>query len=148
MRSKTPLALMEQLVMILVFALAAAMCMRMFVRADQISRKNEAVSKAAFAAQNVAEEMKNRGGRFEELYTGYEDVWVRADETWLLAYDKDWDPVTREETEAGVRQTYWLQVREEVEEVSRLVRVRITVTDGEDVLFAIPVAWQEVSGHE
>ena len=148
MRSKTPLALMEQLVMILVFALAAAMCMRIFVGADRLSKKNEAVSNAALAAQNVAEEMKSRGCEFARLYHGYEDIWAYEDETWILAFDKEWAPVTREESETEVQQKYWLQVCEEPEEIPGLVRTQITVTDGKDVLFTIPAAWQEVSGHE
>ena len=35
MRSKSPLALMEQVVMVLVFALAAALCIQVFVFSDQ-----------------------------------------------------------------------------------------------------------------
>lgn len=34
MRSKAPLVLMEQLVMVLVFALAAALCVQVFVLSD------------------------------------------------------------------------------------------------------------------
>ena len=37
MKSKASLLLMEQLVMVLVFALAAALCLQVFLRADQIS---------------------------------------------------------------------------------------------------------------
>ena len=40
MKSKAPLALMEQLVMVLVVALAAALCLQAFTLADQISRRN------------------------------------------------------------------------------------------------------------
>ena len=39
MRSKAPLALVEQTLMILVFALAAALCLQAFVRADRLSRE-------------------------------------------------------------------------------------------------------------
>ena len=42
MKSRAPLALMEQTVMVLVFALAAALCLRAFVLADGISRQVEA----------------------------------------------------------------------------------------------------------
>lgn len=38
-RSKAPLALMEQLIMILVFAAAAAVCVRAFVYASQLSKE-------------------------------------------------------------------------------------------------------------
>ena len=47
MKSKAPLALMEQIVMLLVFALAAALCLQAFVKSDQISRESQARSNAA-----------------------------------------------------------------------------------------------------
>ncbi|MEI3306106.1 MAG: hypothetical protein V8R40_08850 [Dysosmobacter sp.] len=46
MRSKAPLALMEQLVMVLVFALAAALCVQVFVLSGQTSRWNAARDRA------------------------------------------------------------------------------------------------------
>jgi len=55
MRNKATLVLIEQLVMVLVFALAAAICLQAFVRAEQISRQTELRTEAAFAAQNAAE---------------------------------------------------------------------------------------------
>ena len=52
MKSKTPLALMEQLVMVLVFALAAALCVSCFVAADRLSDRyavrDDAVLEAVF----------------------------------------------------------------------------------------------------
>ena len=54
MRSKAPLALMEQLVMVLVFALAAALCVQVFVLSYQTSRRNEARDRAVLEAQNAA----------------------------------------------------------------------------------------------
>ena len=53
MRSKTPLALMEQVIMVLVFALAAALCLRAFVLSDRISRDCEERDRAIMAAQTV-----------------------------------------------------------------------------------------------
>ena len=58
MRSKAPLVLMEQLVMVLVFALAAALCVQVFVLSDQTSRSHEARDRAVVAAQNAAENLK------------------------------------------------------------------------------------------
>ena len=40
-RSKAPLALMEQIIMILVFALAAAVCLQAFVYANGLSTRGE-----------------------------------------------------------------------------------------------------------
>ena len=37
MKSKAPLVLMEQIIMLLVFALAAAICLQAFIKADALS---------------------------------------------------------------------------------------------------------------
>ena len=58
MRSKASLSLMELLVMILVFALAAALCMQLFVRAREISLETARLDEAVVLAQNVAELLK------------------------------------------------------------------------------------------
>ena len=73
MRSKTPLAMMEQLLMLLVFALAALVCLQVFVFSGQTSRRNEARDRAVLEAQNAAEELKSLRGDITlaaELYGG------------------------------------------------------------------------------
>ena len=67
MRNKTSLALMEQLIMVLVFAAAAAICLRMFTLSDRLSKEQEAKAHAAFLAQNTAEWLKDREGSISEL---------------------------------------------------------------------------------
>lgn len=52
------LVLMEQLLMILIFALATALCLQLFVRADAISAENTRQDNAVLAAQNAAELLK------------------------------------------------------------------------------------------
>lgn len=52
MKSKAPLALMEQMVMLLVFALAAALCLQAFVQSDRLSRESEARDHAAVLCQS------------------------------------------------------------------------------------------------
>ena len=59
MRSKASLFLMEQLVMLLVFALAAALCLSVFVRANEISSQTAKRDEAVRIAQNAAEILKN-----------------------------------------------------------------------------------------
>ena len=69
MRSKTPLALMEQVVMVLVFALAAALCLQVFVFSNQMSEKNRDTDRAVVLAQNTAELLKACGGVEEAAVT-------------------------------------------------------------------------------
>ena len=58
MKSKATLFLMEQLIMLLVFALAAALCMGVFVRSDRISTEIKQRDEAVILASNAAEMLK------------------------------------------------------------------------------------------
>ena len=66
MRSRASLFLMEQLVMILVFSLAAALCLRLFARTQEISLETARQDAAVAMAQNGAELLKV-GIRGEEI---------------------------------------------------------------------------------
>jgi hypothetical protein len=66
MKHKSPLVLMEQLIMVLVFALTAAMCVGMFMKANQTSRDTQFRDGAVLVAQNGAEALKNSSGDLEE----------------------------------------------------------------------------------
>lgn len=67
MKHKTSLLLMEQLVMILVFALAAALCLQAFAQAKTISEETSRRDQAVTMAQNAAEILKASGGDTEAL---------------------------------------------------------------------------------
>ena len=58
MKNKAPLPMMEQLIMILVFALTASLCLQGFSLADRMSRRHEAREQAVVLAQNTAETLK------------------------------------------------------------------------------------------
>ncbi|MBR2062204.1 MAG: hypothetical protein IJ969_02705 [Anaerotignum sp.] len=122
MRSKTPLVLMEQLVMVLVFAMAAAICLQVFGLSDRLSKENEARAEAALLAQNTAEELKSSYG---EVLLDWEEV----------------DGIYYMEEEG-----YRVQVQTAETEISGLQKVKLQVWQEEEVLFEIPVAWQEVKG--
>lgn len=59
MKSRASLVLMEQLLMVLVFALAAAVCLRAFAKADEISTQTARRDEAVVIAQNAAELLKS-----------------------------------------------------------------------------------------
>ena len=71
MRSKSPLTLIELIIMIAVFALAAALCLRSFVWADLKSADNQQRDRAVLLAQSTAEEIKARHSASE--YTEVKD---------------------------------------------------------------------------
>ena len=137
MRSKAPLALMEQLVMVLVFALAAALCVQVFVLSDRTSRRNEARDRAVLAAQNAAEEVKSVRGDFAQAAELYGGTW--NGQLWGRSYDADW---------ARDGDDYHVLVTPADSGDALLGAAEVTVYTAEgDLLFTLPVAWQEVADH-
>ena len=136
MKSKAPLTLMEQLVMLLVFALASALCLQMFVLTGNMSRRLEKQDRAVTLVHNAAETVKICGGDAEEyakLLGGEEQGGVVT-----VGYDADWKPVsaadaesliTVEKTSAGLLGTAEIEAAE---------------ADG-DVIFSVTASWQEVA---
>ena len=150
MRSKAPLMLMEQMVMLLVFALAAALCLRAFVKADEISKQSEVRDHAVMLCQNVAETIKDSAETNNQLVLSAVasrlDADARdADTGFTLLYNAAW---TRAETSAET--AYSLDVVRLNSEVPGLGTARVTVTDSEngaEPLFSVDVSWQEVSAY-
>ncbi len=70
MKNKAFLSLLEQLTMVLTFSLAAAWCLLIFLRADQISQETARRDEAVFLAQNTAEALK-AGISLPEATNGY-----------------------------------------------------------------------------
>ena len=120
MRSKATLTLMEQTVMLLVFALAAALCVRIFVYADQTSRRYEARDRAVLEAQNLAERLYAEDDAAAELSrSGFAEM----GESWVLT-EKDY--------------TLEAVINEETQESGILRVVTITGKMGDKELFSIP----------
>ena len=67
MKSKAPLLLMEQMIMLLVFSLAAALCLQAFVKSDASSRRIQNRDAAVNLVQNVAEVARSRVRRSESM---------------------------------------------------------------------------------
>ena len=146
MRSRAPLTLMEQMVMLLVFALAAALCLQAFVKSDEISRRGEARDRAAVLCQNAAEAVLSAGGDLEKaagkLGVPYPYGTCAGEEPLLSAhYREDW-------TLSDTRDfAYRLSVRPVDSGVSGLGKASVCVTEGDgSTLFALDIAWQEGGG--
>lgn len=154
MRSKSPLALMEQIVMVLVFALAAALCLRVFVFSELASARNEAVDRAVLECQSAAEFLKSTGLSVNEAQAELADRMGGTVSQGLLqvCYDEEWNVIPGD----GDDCMYVLEVQGRPTEVEGLMKAHVCVAALEDIgvggngerLFAVDVAWQEVSGHE
>ena len=141
MRSKTPLALMEQVVMVLVFALAAALCLKVFVFSNQMSQRNETVDHAVLLAQNTAETIKACGGVEEARDALGGDI---RQTLWSAYYNEDLTPAEDADTAC-----YHVDVLPQNSGVEGLGQAHIEVflRNESEGLFALSVAWQEVNGN-
>ena len=138
MKSKAPLSLMEQLVMLLVFALAAALCLQVFVFSAQTSRWCASRDCAVTQVQNAAELLKaNRG----DLSLCAAQLGGTADDQcWEIPYDENWNI---SETDAD----YQLIITPLPTEHATLGSAEILAqTDAGEALFGVTVSWQEVHG--
>ncbi len=73
MKNKTSLLLMEQLMMILVFSLAAALCLQVFAKAHEISQETARQDQAVILARNAAEVLKATDGDLDAAETLSQD---------------------------------------------------------------------------
>lgn len=141
MRSKTPLALMEQVVMVLVFALAAALCLQVFVFSNRMSERNKDIDRAVLLAQNTAEMLKARGSLEEAAEVMDGEI---QQTLWRSYYDEALNPVAKR-TSAY----YEVNTLPEHTGVEGLEKATVEVFryNGNEALFSLTVAWQEVNGN-
>lgn len=122
MKDKAPLLLMEQLIMILVFALTAAICLRGFAYASQVSRDIRQREQAVLLVQSAAEELKVSRQTDSTCY--YDEMLeaVDAQENWCFR----------------------VVVQSQTSGISGLgqAQIRVDSTDTEN-LFTLTVGWQE-----
>ena len=123
MKERKSLLLVELLVMLLVFALAAALCLRGFAWADSRSQLLQQQTWAMAEAQNAAELLKYTRGDYAQLG----GTWV--EDHWQIAYE---DGIVRITPEVGC------------EEGLGGACVEASRADG-TVLAHLTVRWQEVA---
>ena len=150
MRSKAPLALMERLIMVLVFALAAALCLQAFALADRMSERNAARDRAVMECQSAAEILKASNGDMAHALTEVANKMNGSGAQGLvqIGYDADWN---RLPPEASVDFVYVVELQGVPTDVEGLWRANIWAAAMEDIrvggsgelLFQMDVAWQK-----
>lgn len=133
-RSKAPLALMGQLLMVLFFALTAAICLQAFAKSETISQNSANRDAASLIAQNAAETLKSVHG---DLDAACALLGGKAEHNvWQASFDRNgaW-------TEAGI---YHLTVKPSSDTEAGLGQAQICVSDqaGKE-LVALQCMWQE-----
>lgn len=138
MRNKAPLTMMEQVIMLLVFALAAALCLQAFAAADSQSKALSARDRAAMEAQTAAELLKHTGGDYAqaaELLGG-----DTKNGSLVLSFNESWNPADAPEI------VYQLTALPADHSQPLLAQTTITVTAKGEPLFSLPVSWQTGGG--
>lgn len=125
MKNKTFLPLIEQMIMILIFALAAAFCLQGFASADRISKRQAVLTEAVVTVQNTAEILKSSHGDYDlaaELLTG------TVTDTGLQIQTED----------------YTLTATAAEEQLDSLASAKIKVLYKTETIYELTVSWQEV----
>ena len=136
MKRSGSLLLMELTVMLLVFSLAAAICVQAFVWADNSSRQSANEDMALLQAQNAAEVLKHCGGDLEQaakIHGG------NSNGIWTVFYNEKWEI-------ADGADVYSLRVEPVTTAQEFLGQAKLTVSDRDGAVLAeISVCWQEVT---
>lgn len=120
--------LIELTVMLLVLAIASALCLQAFVWSDSASAENDLRTEAMVHTQNAAQVLKHCNGNFLDAAELYGGIW--NGQKWVIERDGftlHAEPVPSESTYLGT--------------------ARIEAVHGERVLASLTVCWQE-EGYE
>ena len=124
MKNKDVLTLIEQVIAVLVFAVVAAICLRVFAFSNTLSKKAETEDHAADMIRNASELIKNAKGDFGAV--AERDGWDL--QNGILVYERN-----------GIE----LKAEKVPEQDPYLGYVDITVTDGTEEIISVRTAWQE-----
>lgn len=127
MKNKAPLLLIEQLLMILVFALTAAFCLRGFAHSAQVSRQIQQQEQAVILAQSAAEMLKS-----QREMTGDSQILFYNDALEEIPASGDW--------------RYRVVIRRETASIPGLGKASVCVDSADTPsLFSLTTGWQEVA---
>ena len=137
MKRNTALILLELVIMLLVFSLAAALCLQAFTWADIRSRESGQKDAAYVRIQNAAEVLKHHRGDFALAARDLGGRW--NGESWTMHFDALW----RNTSSASA---FCLQVKPVAGEIRYLGTAILTVSDADGTVLAeLTVSWQEVA---
>ena len=136
MKNKAFLSIIEQLVMLLVFTLAAAICLQGFFTANKISQTRDVLDKAVFSAQTAAEILKSTKGNFSYAASALSGSY--EENTLTVYYDAQGKAVHGEDF------CYKLTAKKlPAKELCQ--SAIISLTSDSDTIFELEVTWQRRS---
>ena len=137
MKNRSTLMLLELVIMLLVFLLAAALCLRAFAWADTRSAEGSRGDMALLQAQNGAEALKAAGGDFAAAASLLGGSWDQ--ETWVLAFTENWEPT-------NLDGAFTMQTQKQKTDTPYLGEALVRILDDRgNTLAQLRVCWQEVA---
>lgn len=146
MRSKAPLTLMEQMVMLLVFALAAGLCLQAFVRSNAVSEQGDVRDQAVAAVQSAAEAIRHSGGDVEHALSQAAELlgadYAQGTLTWNYTLDNGRESAP--DPHPPILEAWGLESN-----APGLAKAAVRVSQGDSptAVFEIEIAWQEAIVH-
>ena len=136
MKNRAFLSILEQILMILIFALAASLCLRGFFLANTVSKDREVLDLAVFSAQNTAETLKSTKG---DLICSAEKLSGNATDNKLTVfYDSDGNAVKSEKDAC-----YTLTAVKTADGGALVESAHISVVYKSEIIFEIDAVWQK-----
>ena len=135
MKNRAFLSILEQLCMILIFAVAAAICLRAFSLANSISRDREVLDQAVIAAQNTAEVLKSNKGDF--VASAAKLSGSNENASLVIRYGEDGLPTS---DEANVHFKLIADMHTSPHPLTECARIQVIQNDS--VIYELTVAWQ------
>lgn len=136
MNRKSVLHLMELLIMVLVFAIAASVCVQCFAYAHRLSKEQEKKTAAILMVQNAAELLKGASGDFLAIESQLGGS--GTEQVWQVPMDQNWDAVPKLE-----QATYLLLIEKTSATAPYLGMASVQLQCRGETLVEITVAWQE-----
>lgn len=124
MKNRASLVLLEQLILVLVFALAATVCLGAFVKASQLSGEIARKDQAVVLVQNQAEHLKAASGQWPDEPIFYDENWHVTEDSGIYRLETQLQPTG-------------------IPGLGR-AQVRMIHTEDWEILFSLTVSWQEV----
>ena len=137
MKSNASLALIEQVIMLLILIVAAALCLQAFAWSDQQSLYYAERDRGIVELQSAAEVLKAHDGDFGAAADSYGGTATQTQ--WVLDFDENWNVI-------ATSGAYRICATVRVSDMMYLGSADMTVQSADgDILAQLTICWQEVA---
>ena len=130
-RARTSLFLMEIIITIGLFMVCGALCIQFFVNAHLTDEKSQAISNSAIICESAINIISSSSGPLETLQKCYEAGVIADANTFVVSYDKDFNPV-----EDGGKYILTVNVTED-DETKGCLKISAKVTSDKEEIYSI-----------